>query len=237
MTGRRSSSVANQDLEGYLQQISRTRVNRRGSCGQRPDRQRRVPAACGAVAARPLPPRRRRPPAGRPRHSAAPTAAPVAVEKELFMYNWATTSTRATSRRSRRPSGSRSSPTTRTPSNEELLTKLQGGAKGQWDVGAPTAEFVPALRDQGSSRSSTCPRSRTPSTSKRRSRSSGGIRPTNGSRPRTGEPRDRRPDEGSTEDVSQPGRRLRDRPYPAGSSSWTRRVMSSPRRSRRWATR
>ena len=33
-------------------------------------------------------------------------------------------------------------------SNDELLTKLQGGAIGQWDVGAPTAEFVPAMREQ-----------------------------------------------------------------------------------------
>ena len=34
-------------------------------------------------------------------------------------------------------------------SNDELMTKLQGGAKGQWDVSAPTAEFVPAMREQG----------------------------------------------------------------------------------------
>lgn len=30
-------------------------------------------------------------------------------------------------------------------SNEELLTKLQGGAAGQWDIGAPTCEFVKAM--------------------------------------------------------------------------------------------
>jgi spermidine/putrescine-binding protein len=30
-------------------------------------------------------------------------------------------------------------------SNEELLTKLQGGATGQWDIGAPTAEFIEAM--------------------------------------------------------------------------------------------
>jgi spermidine/putrescine transport system substrate-binding protein len=30
-------------------------------------------------------------------------------------------------------------------SNEEMMTKLQGGAAGQWDVGAPTAEFVEAM--------------------------------------------------------------------------------------------
>jgi spermidine/putrescine transport system substrate-binding protein len=30
-------------------------------------------------------------------------------------------------------------------SNEELLTKLQAGASGQWDIGAPTAEFVKAM--------------------------------------------------------------------------------------------
>ena len=34
-------------------------------------------------------------------------------------------------------------------SNEELVTKLQGGATGQWDFGAPTAEFVPGMKDQG----------------------------------------------------------------------------------------
>ena len=34
-------------------------------------------------------------------------------------------------------------------SNEELLTKLQAGAGGQWDVGAPTAEFTPALVQGG----------------------------------------------------------------------------------------
>ena len=34
-------------------------------------------------------------------------------------------------------------------SNEELLTKLQAGAGGQWDIGAPTAEFTPALVQGG----------------------------------------------------------------------------------------
>ena len=34
-------------------------------------------------------------------------------------------------------------------SNEELLTKLQGGAAGQWDIGAPTAEFVDAMVQGG----------------------------------------------------------------------------------------
>ncbi len=35
------------------------------------------------------------------------------------------------------------------PSNEELLTKLQAGAKGQYDVAVPTAEFVPTLVKDG----------------------------------------------------------------------------------------
>jgi spermidine/putrescine-binding protein len=34
-------------------------------------------------------------------------------------------------------------------SNEELLTRLQGGATGQFDVGAPTVEFVEAMVDGG----------------------------------------------------------------------------------------
>ena len=34
------------------------------------------------------------------------------------------------------------------PSNEELLTRLQGGATGLYDVCAPTCEFVPTMADQ-----------------------------------------------------------------------------------------
>jgi spermidine/putrescine-binding protein len=34
-------------------------------------------------------------------------------------------------------------------SNDEMMAKFQGGAKGQWDISAPTANFVPAMRDQG----------------------------------------------------------------------------------------
>jgi len=34
-------------------------------------------------------------------------------------------------------------------SNEELVTRLQGGATGLYDICSPTCEFVPALADQG----------------------------------------------------------------------------------------
>jgi spermidine/putrescine transport system substrate-binding protein len=33
--------------------------------------------------------------------------------------------------------------------NEELITRLQGGATGLYDVASPTCEFVPAMADQG----------------------------------------------------------------------------------------
>ena len=29
------------------------------------------------------------------------------------------------------------------------MAKLQGGATGQWDIGAPTAEYVPGMKEQG----------------------------------------------------------------------------------------
>jgi spermidine/putrescine-binding protein len=35
------------------------------------------------------------------------------------------------------------------PSNEELFAKLQGGATGQYDVCCPTAEWVPAMVEEG----------------------------------------------------------------------------------------
>jgi spermidine/putrescine-binding protein len=34
------------------------------------------------------------------------------------------------------------------PSNEELLTRLQGGATGLYDIACPTCEFVPTMADQ-----------------------------------------------------------------------------------------
>jgi spermidine/putrescine-binding protein len=34
-------------------------------------------------------------------------------------------------------------------SNEELVTRLQGGATGLYDICSPTCEFVPALAGQG----------------------------------------------------------------------------------------
>ena len=89
--------------------------------------------------------------------SVAPSAAPVAsgasiagdIEKDLFMYNWGDYVDPGNIEAFKAKFGIEKFTYDTFASNDELLTKLQGGAIGQWDVSAPTAEFVPAMRDQG----------------------------------------------------------------------------------------
>lgn len=89
--------------------------------------------------------------------SVAPSAAPVAsgasiagdIEKNLFMYNWGDYVDPGNIEAFKAKFGIEKFTYDTFASNDELLTKLQGGAIGQWDVSAPTAEFVPAMRDQG----------------------------------------------------------------------------------------
>ncbi len=144
--------MANQDLEGYLQQISRTRVNRRGflaASGLTASAAFLAACGSGGGTAAPSAPAPSTGGGASAAPSAAPTAAPVAVEKELFMYNWGDYVDPGNIEAFKAAFGVEKFTYDTYASNEELLTKLQGGAKGQWDVGAPTAEFVPALRDQG----------------------------------------------------------------------------------------
>ena len=82
-------------------------------------------------------------------------------------------------------------------SNDELLTKLQGGATGQWDFGAPTAEFVP-----GDARPGLHPEARHVADPERQVHRQGVQGPVVGPDRRVaaaqglGHDRDRRPDEG-----------------------------------------
>ena len=88
-----------------------------------------------------------------PAGSATPTASVGTVgtdiEKELFMYNWGDYVAPENIAAFKAKFGIDKFTYDTFASNDELLTKLQGGAVGQWDVSAPTAEFVPAMRDQG----------------------------------------------------------------------------------------
>lgn len=140
--------MANQDLDGYLRQISRTRVNRRGFLAASGlTASAAFLAACGSGGGTTAPSAPA--PSTGGEASAAPSAAPVAVEKELFMYNWADYVDPNNIEAFKKAFGVEKFTYDTFASNDELLAKLQGGAKGQWDVGGPTAEYVPALRDQG----------------------------------------------------------------------------------------
>ena len=63
------------------------------------------------------------------------------------MYNWADYVDPDNIEKFKTDFGSTSSPTTPSRRTRRCSTKLQGGATGQYDIGAPTAEFVAAMVD------------------------------------------------------------------------------------------
>jgi spermidine/putrescine-binding protein len=84
-----------------------------------------------------------------PSESASAPAPSYATEGALFMYNWAD----YINEKNIETFKSRYNITDWTydtyASNEELMTRLQGGATGLYDIASPTCEFVPAMADQG----------------------------------------------------------------------------------------
>jgi spermidine/putrescine transport system substrate-binding protein len=82
--------------------------------------------------------------------SVAPSVAPSAVavtetEGKLFMYNWADYVDPDNIEKFKTDFKVDTFTYDIFSSNEEMMTKLQAGATGQWDIGAPTAEFVEAM--------------------------------------------------------------------------------------------
>jgi spermidine/putrescine transport system substrate-binding protein len=80
--------------------------------------------------------------------ASAVAEASYATEGALYMYNWAD----YINPENIETFKSRYNITDWTydtyPSNEELMTRLQGGATGLYDIASPTCEFVPAMADQ-----------------------------------------------------------------------------------------
>jgi spermidine/putrescine transport system substrate-binding protein len=84
--------------------------------------------------------------------SAAPSVAAepsYATEGALFMYNWADYINPENIEEYKARYSISDWTYDTYASNEELVTRLQGGATGLYDICSPTCEFVPALADQG----------------------------------------------------------------------------------------
>lgn len=131
--------MADRDLGELLARMARTRVNRRsflatsGLLGTSA-----YLAACSTGGG----------------GTSAPTGAPagsgaVQTEGALYMYNWADYVDPENIETFKQRFGVTEFTYDTFASNDELMTKLQGGATGLYDVGAPTAEFVPAMVEQG----------------------------------------------------------------------------------------
>jgi spermidine/putrescine transport system substrate-binding protein len=136
------------ELDELIRRMARTRVHRRGflagtgmaglsafiaACG--PSGGAASPSAPASVA-----------PSVAPAGSATPAAsAAVEVEPALYMFNWADYVDPDNIEEFKTRFGVTDFTYDTYASNEELLTRLQGGATGQFDVGAPTAEFVEAM--------------------------------------------------------------------------------------------
>jgi spermidine/putrescine transport system substrate-binding protein len=145
--------MADKDLDALFERMARTRVNRRGFlAGTGMAGLSAFIAACTPGSS--APPVASSAPSSAPSTGTAPSVAPSAVavtetEGTLLMYNWADYVDPDNIEKYKKDFKVDTFTYDVFDSNEELLTKLQGGAAGQWDIGAPTAEFVEAMVDGG----------------------------------------------------------------------------------------
>jgi spermidine/putrescine-binding protein len=131
-------------LDQLLRRMARTKVHRRGFlAGTGLAGLSAFIAACtsGASSSRPSTP------AATGGSSQAPSGSAAAVETEgaLFMFNWADYVDPENIEEFKTRYDVTDFTYDTYASNEELLTRLQGGATGQWDIACPTAEFVAAM--------------------------------------------------------------------------------------------
>jgi spermidine/putrescine transport system substrate-binding protein len=142
--------VADQQIERIVRQMARAPLSRRGFLwGSTMSASAAFLAACssgGAPSAAPSAASAAPSAAGSAEPSAAPQAS-YATEGALFMYNWGDYVDPENIEEFKTRYNIGEFTYDIYSSNEELLTKLQGGATGLYDVGAPTAEFIPALAD------------------------------------------------------------------------------------------
>ena len=146
--------MTEQDIERAVRRMSRTPLSRRGFLyASTMSAAAAFLAACTSnatgSAAPPASVAASNPPAGGPSPSTGVAPAPsYATEGALFMFNWADYIADANIEEFKARYDIGEFTYDIYPSNEELLTRLQGGATGLYDVCAPTCEFVPTMADQ-----------------------------------------------------------------------------------------
>ena len=134
--------MADQDLHAQLQWIAQSKISRRGFMhGSALAATSAFLAACsgGGTGGSPAP-------AGTPVPS---FAVPADIEKELFMYNWADYVDPGSMELFQLSFGVEKFTYDTFESNETMLAKLQAGGVGQYDFGAPTAEYTPQMVENG----------------------------------------------------------------------------------------
>lgn len=135
--------MAEQDLQAMLQRIAESKISRRGFLqGSTLAATSAFLAACAGGG-------------GAGSSQAAGTtpapsfAVPSDIEKELFMYNWADYVDTGSMELFQNVFGVEKFTYDTFESNETLLAKLQAGGVGQYDFGAPTAEYTPGMVEEG----------------------------------------------------------------------------------------
>ena len=88
------------------------------------------------------------PPSEAPSASVPAPSPSYAVEGALYMYNWADYINEENIKEFQKRYKVTDWTYDTYASNEELMTRLQGGATGLYDIASPTCEFVPAMADQ-----------------------------------------------------------------------------------------
>jgi spermidine/putrescine-binding protein len=133
--------VAEQDLHAQLQRIAESKISRRGFLqGSTLAATSAFLAACSGGGG------------GAPASAGTPApsfAVPADIEKELIMYNWADYVDTNSMQLFQTVFGIEKFDYPTFASNEELLAKLQAGGVGQYDFGAPTAEYTPGMVEEG----------------------------------------------------------------------------------------
>lgn len=139
--------MAEQELDRIIRRMSQAKVGRRGFlAGTGLAGLSAFIAACSGGSATASPSAASSSaPSSAPSTGASASAAPVETEGALYMFNWADYVDLDNIEAFKAKYKVSDFTYDTFASNEELLTRLQGGATGQWDVGAPTAEFVEAM--------------------------------------------------------------------------------------------